>query len=312
MTKSKLIALSGLTVLPFTTALAGEMVIMPQASVTDTGRSLKSAVGTLTNPSLFESAVPLTRVRGIVINHQTPENVSALGNGTPVPVGGDINIASLQLEYAFHDRLSIVASKTGFIDFNPSTASPFTDQTGFANIAAGLKYAFIYDEENDFAASATIQLELPTGNRDVFQGRGDGNILLTFSALKFIGNWQFSGATGINLPFISGEEATTGFASAHVSYQLTERFTPIVEVNLFHTFSPGDKGSLPTDFEGGGFFNFGSPNATVNENIVTAAVGGRYKINDSLSLGAAYEMPLTPEEENIMDSRVTLDFVYKF
>ena len=310
MTKTSIIALSSLAVFPLaTTAFAGEMVIMPQGSVTDPGRSLKSAINTLTNPTLFESAVPQTRIRGMAINHQTPDFVSA--GGAPVAVGGDVNILALQIEYALNDRLSIVASKDGFIDFNPDS-TPFTDQTGFANLAAGLKYAFIYDEVNDFAMSVTGQLELPTGNRDVFQGRGDGAALVTLSAVKLLDKWQFSGATGVNIPFDSNEEATTGFASAHVSYQLTERFTPVVELNLYHTISAGNVGSVPTDFEGGGFFNFGSPNGEVNENIVTAAIGARYKINEALSLGAAYEVPLTEEEENFMDSRLTLDFTYKF
>ena len=311
MTKLSTYALATLAAMPLTTtALAGDMVIIPQGSVTDAGRSLKSAIPSITNPTLHELAVPQTRMHAMVINHQTPDQVKAGGN--LVAVGGDVNIVALQLEYALNDRLSIIASKDGYIDFNPSTASPFTDQTGFANIAAGLKYAFIYDEANDFAASVALQLELPTGNRDVFQGRGDGNVLLTFSALKLMGNWQFSGATGINVPFDSDEEALTGFASAHVSYQLTERFTPIFEINFYHTLNAGERGSVPTDFEGGGFFNFGSPNGEVNENIVTAALGARYKINESLSLGAAYEVPLTEEEENFMDSRITLDFVYKF
>jgi hypothetical protein len=283
------------------------MVITPQSSVTDPGRSLKSAINTLTNPTLFESAGPQTRMRGMVVNHQTPDIVSA--GGVPTPVGGDVNIIALQLEYAINDRLSIVASKDGFIDFNPDNT--FTDETGFANLAAGLKYAFIYDEANDFAASVTAQLELPTGNRDVFQGFGDGAGLLTLSAVKLHNKWQFSGASGIHIPFDSDSDSTTGFTSAHVSYQLTERFTPVFEVNAYHTFSAGGN-ALPTDFEGGGFFNFGSPNGDVNATIVTAALGARYSINEALSLGAAYEVPLTEEEENFMESRLTLDFVFKF
>ncbi len=308
MNKPTIFALASLAAFPLaTTALAGDMVIMPQGSVTDSGRSLKSAIQSISNPTLHELAVPQTRMQGIMIHHRTPDMVSVGGN--PTPVGGDVNVIALQLEYAINDRLSIIASKDGFIDFNPDAT--LEQATGFANLAAGLKYAFIYDEVNDFAASVSLQLELPTGNTDVFQGKGDGAALLTFSALKLMGNWQFSGATGVNVPFDSDAQATTGFASVHVSYQATERFTPIVEVNLYQTLSAGETG-VPTDFEGGGFFNFGSPNGEVNETIITAAVGARYKINEALSVGAAYEVPLTEEEENFMDSRITLDFTYNF
>lgn len=236
-----------------------------------------------------------------------PDTVSA--GGGPLALGGDLQVYALQVEFALNDRLSIIASKDGYIDFNPDNT--LSNQNGFANIAAGMKYAFIYDEAKNFAASASLSLELPTGNRDVFQGRGDGAALLTFSALKLTGPWQFSAATGIHVPFDSDAEATTGFASAHVSYQLNERFTPIAEVNLFHTFSEGNTG-LPVDFEGGDLINFGSPNGSVNENIVTAALGFRYQVCEALSHGAAYEVPLTSAEDNLMDSRITLDFVYQF
>jgi hypothetical protein len=308
MNKPTIFSLASLALFPIiSTANAGEMVISPNTSVTDSGRSLKSAIHSLTNPALHESAIPQTNMRGIFINHQTPDLVSV--GGAPTPVGGDVNIIALQLEYALSDRLSLVATKDGYIDFKPDNT--LAEATGFADIAAGLKYAFIYDEVNDFAASTSLQLELPTGNTDVFQGRGDGAALLTFSAVKLLCNWQFSGATGIHVPFDSDANSTTGFASAHVSYQLTERFTPIAEVNMYHTFSAGSTG-LPTDFEEGSFFNFGSPNAEVNETAITAALGARYMVSESLSLGAAYEIPLTDEEENFMDSRITLDFVYKF
>lgn len=308
MTKKSIFTLATLATFPLaTTALAGDMVISPDSSVTDPGRSLKSAINSLTNPALHESAIPQTRMRGIAIHHQTPDLVSV--GGVPTPVGGDVNIIALQLEYALNDRLSIVASKDGFIDFNPDNT--LAEATGFANLAAGVKYAFIYDEVNNFAASVTGQLELPTGNRDVFQGFGDGAALVTLSAVKLHNKWQFSGAAGLHLPFDDNASSTTGFASAHVSYQLTERFTPIVELNIYHTIMEGKDG-LPTDFEEGSFFNFGSPNSEVNATTITAAIGARYMINESLSLGAAYEVPLTEEEESFTDSRITLDFVYKF
>ncbi|MGJ8657703.1 MAG: transporter [Akkermansiaceae bacterium] len=308
MTKSSILSVATLALMPLaTTAFAGDMVIIPQDSVTAPGRSLKSAIPSISNPTLHELAVPQTRLHGMMMHHKIPDKVSLGGN--QVALGGDINVYALQVEFALNDRLSIIASKDGFIDFNPDNT--LTDQTGFANVAAGLKYAFIYDEEKNFAASASLSFELPTGNRDVFQGRGDGAALLTFSALKLAGPWQFSAASGIHVPFDSDAESTTGFASAHVSYQINERFTPIAEVNLYHTFSEGNTG-LGTDFEGGDLINFGSPNGSANETIVTAALGLRYQVCTALSLGVAYEVPLTSEEDNLMDSRITLDFVYQF
>ncbi len=93
MTKSSIYAIASLAMLPLaTTALAGDMVIMPQGSVTDPGRSLKSAIQSITNPTLHESAVPQTRIRGMVINHQTPDFVSTGGVGNPVAVAPNSSV----------------------------------------------------------------------------------------------------------------------------------------------------------------------------------------------------------------------------
>lgn len=310
-------SLTGLAILPLvTTAVAGDVTgsIDPNGSVVS-GRTLKDAIPSISNPTLHELAVPQTRLHGMLMHQKLPSRVNAGAGTVSAPVGGDLNVVALQIEYALNERLAIIASKDGYIDLNPD--STLTPATGFANLAAGLKYAFIYDTEKNFAASASLSVELPTGNRDVFQGYGDGAVNLTFSALKLSGLWQFSGATGVHVPFDDDAEATTGFASAHVSYQLTEKFTPIFELNLYQTLSEGDGTEIGgaagiVDFEGGDLINLGSRNAKENATAVTAALGFRYKFCEKLSAGAAYEIPLTDEEDGLMKSRITLDFVYKF
>lgn len=66
------------------------------------------------------------------------------------------------------------------------------------------------------------------------------------------------------------------------------------------------------EFEGGDFFNIGAANATENRDIVTAAFGFRSRITDNVQAGFAYEIPLTDEENNLMDDRFTLDLVLTF
>ncbi len=300
------LGLSSLTLLNIATA--GD-ISLPTAPASNSG--FANAIPSISNPTLAELAVPQTRIHALAIQHKLPSSIS-IGGGQ-VALGGDVNVFALQIEYALNERLSIIASKDGFIDFNPDNT--LTDQTGFANVAAGLKYAFIYDTANQFAASIAGSIELPTGNRDVFQGYGDGAVNLTVSTLKLKDKWQFSTATGLHLPFDTDAESVTGFASAHVSYRLTERITPIFEVNWFRVLNEGNGTETPisaTDFEGGDFFNLGSSNAGANRDIVTAALGLRYKICDKTQVGLAYEIPLTNEEDNLMDSRITLDLVYKF
>lgn len=292
------------------TATAGEMPLVQESQAAD--QPFADAIVPLTNPTLAELALPQTKVHGIFMRQSLPTNVS-IGGGASAPLGGDLNVFAVQFEYALCERFSIVAAKDGYIDFNPDNT--LSEQTGFANIGAGVKYAFHYDPANKSVASVIATVELPTGNRDVFQGYGDGAVNLIVSGLKLQDKWQFSGSAGVHLPFDTDAESVTGFASAHVSYRLTEKITPVFEVNWYRVLSEGNGTETPIsglDFEGGDLINLGSANASLNKDLITAAVGVRYKLNDSVSLGAAYEVPLTDEEDSLMDSRFTFDVVWKF
>ncbi|MEO8614129.1 MAG: hypothetical protein ABI600_03230, partial [Luteolibacter sp.] len=197
---------------------------------------------------------------------------------------------------------------------NPDSTLPNTN--GWGNIAAGVKYAFIYDPAAGTAVSGTMTVELPTGNHDVFQGAGDGAANLLVSGLKMVDAWQFAGGGGVILPF-SNEQSTSSWVSAHVSYETCPWFIPLVEINWFHVLSAGDGtggGVVPqiAKFEGGDYFNLGSKNAADNRDFVTASVGFRSRLSKSVDVGVAYELPLTDEEDSLMKERVTLDLVWKF
>jgi hypothetical protein len=272
----------------------------------------------MTNPTLFDLAVPTTNVRPIFAYHALPDFVNTTAGN--LPVGGDVEVYALQLEYAFNDRLSFVATKDGYINFSPNAT--LSDQSGFANIGGGLKYAFILDPEAGHALSGTMTVEFPTGNSDVFQGAGDGLVNLILSGVKTVDNWQFAGGGGVSIPF-SGQQSTNSFFSAHASYEVTPWFIPLVELNWFSVLDPGDGraafngqagGAVPViaEFEGSDFFNIGAGNADRNRHLVTAAVGFRSQITDSIQTGIAYEIPLTSEENSVIESRLTLDLVWRF
>ena len=199
-----------------------------------------------------------------------------------------------------------------------------SNEEGFANLAAGLKYAFILDPVKQLAVSGSAVIELPTGQTKVFQGTGDGALNLSTAVLKLTGKWQLAGSLGAHIPFDTGEESTTGHASAHVGYNITDKFYALAEVNWLTVLSRGDGSAefsssqlgsvVPKniDFEGGDLINFGAANSGRNRDIVTAAVGLRYKICNMADLGVAYELPLTDEEDNLMEDRITLDLVLTF
>ncbi|MBG7607352.1 MAG: hypothetical protein IZT59_04905 [Verrucomicrobia bacterium] len=239
-----------------------------------------------------------------------------------LPMGGDVQIYALQLEFAINERLSIVATKDGFVDINAGNAALWTSESGFAKLGAGLKYAFIYDPVNEFVLSGTAVLELPTGNDDAFQGQGDGMVNLILSGLKMWDDFQLAGAVGGRFA-VSDEQSSSSFVSAHASYEVTPWFIPLVELNWQHVLSPGDGklafnaqagGAVPAvaTFEGSDLLNFGASNSGTNRDLVTAAVGFRSRIAQGVDLGIAYEIPLTPEDDGIMEDRLTLDVVWRF
>jgi hypothetical protein len=111
--------------------------------------------------------------------------------------------------------------------------------------------------------------------------------------------------------------------SAHASYELHKWFIPLVEVNWFHVLDAGDGrgnfggqlgGAVPgaVQFEGGDLFNLGAPGATSNRDFVSAAVGFRSRLTDTISAGVAYEVPLTDDEDSLMKDRITLDLLWRF
>jgi hypothetical protein len=173
------------TISSVTTTIAGttaaDSMTTDAAPVAD---SFSKARRPISNPTLFDLALPGTNVHPIFIYQNLPSHVNTtIGD---VPMGGDFQVYALQFEIALNERLSIVATKDDYVDLNPDGAL-WSDENGFANIAAGLKYAFLYDPDNATVVSGTATFEIPTGNHGVFQGEGDGAVNLILSGLKAVG-----------------------------------------------------------------------------------------------------------------------------
>ncbi len=320
------ITLTGTAALNLSLARAGEMLPPPppmegaaEAVSPPRDDPFERAIRPITNPALFDLAVPRSQLHPFFMYQSFPKSIdTAIGS---VPVDGDLQVYALQLEYAFTDRFSLVALKDGYIDLNPDEV--LSEETGFANLAAGFKWAFYYNPEDQLAMSLMTQVEVPTGNSDVFQGTGDGALIPSLNLLKLHDRLQFAGTLGLHLPFDSDEESTTLYSSAHVSYALTERIFPLVELNYFRVLDEGDGGrrfnshvggAVPAvaEFEGGDLINLGASNADANRDLVTLGMGLRFRANEHVDFGAAYEIPLTGKSENLMGSRITLDLVYRF
>jgi len=320
------------TRLPFTAAMAIAAFAIPALHGGDYGKNPKSVIETteedpwakairpITNPTLFDLAVPRTQLHPIFISNSMPGVVDIAGG--QVPLGGSYQLYALQFEYALSDRLSLNATKDGYIVFDPGATLAETE--GFANVALGPKYAWLLKPEQGLASNIQLLFEIPMGNRDAWQGEGDGVFVPSVSTLKMAGRYQFANQFGFKLPVDGGAESSMFYTSAHISYELCDWFRPLAEINWFRVMDPGNGanrfgahagGALPglIAFEAGDLVNWGASNATLNRDFVTGAVGFRVTPpGKPYDFGFAWEVPLTNEDAGLMESRLTLDMVVKF
>ena len=115
------------------------------------------------------------------------------------------------------------------------------------------------------------------------------------------------GSIAYSQPIDGDEESTSFDYHFHADYELTDRLSPMVEVNGITYVSDGD--TLPFNFEGNDLINLGSTNVDGNT-VITGAVGGRYQFEDC-SFGISYEWPLTSRQD-LLGNRWTFDFVIPF
>lgn len=287
------------------------------------GDSFSRFIMPVSNPVYDGDARNITMVRPIYLHQNLPEKVNTIVGD--VPVDGKVNGFAVQATYALNERFSIVAVKDGFVDCKPDKT--LSEHDGFADIAAGVQYSFLYQPENDFIMSARLVYEAPWGDSDVYQGNGSGNFAPSVLFLKGYGDLQLSGTLGLVIPVDSDEENTLLYDSWHVSYAVNKWFHPLIELNHFHVLNAGDRdvpkvglGAIGTSkegdlvagiakFNGCDIINLGGKYSDDNSSFVTMAIGSRFRITDWLDVGAAYEFPLTSAKNGMLDDRFTLDAV---
>lgn len=163
----------------------------------DSGRGLFESdhafdgfIGPISNPVYAKDPRALTEARLLFVNNQI-DPAHPLGSGSLQAYG-------LQLCLALTDRLSFIADKDGYASISPGVGP---NRTGWLNVAAGLKYAFIRDVEKQRLLTGGFMYEMPTGEAEVFQGHGDGifTIFSTFGQ-EFGCHNHFVANLGYNFP----------------------------------------------------------------------------------------------------------------
>lgn len=252
-------------------------------------------ISPMTNPLFFEDPRTLTEARIIFANHRVP---SAVG-------GGQAQLYAVQLRAALTENLSFIATKDGFI----ISDNPIIND-GFADVAAGLKYNIYKDAANQEIISVGATFDIPIGSSNAFQGNGDGEFhLFATGGAEFLPYWHYLTGSGFRLPTDRSAESSVWYWSNHVDRQFgNSGFYFFGESNWYHWMSSGK--AVPLGVEGLDLFNLGSTGVAGND-IVTGALGVKYKPSAGLELGLAYEMPMT-QRRDILQDRLTIDCILRY
>jgi len=257
-------------------------------------------IPSVSNPLFNESPLITTELRPIYFHHDIPNDF--------LTGGGNIDVGALQFRIKLTDRLALIATKDGYADIHFAGVLP--DENGFANIAAGLKYALILDPANGTAVTVGLRYEIPLGSLNTggisLQGHGDGFLSFFLTALKQVGKFQIQGSANVNIALDNDHDSSLFVFAMHANYEVTPHFYPLVEFNVFSVIDHGNR--LPVDFEGFDVVNFG---ATGGGTVATVAVGARFPITDNIMVGSAFEIPVTSRED-ITNWRLYMDAVITF
>jgi len=169
-----------------------------------------------------------------------------------------------------------------------------------------LKYALLKTEDSILSFGTTV--EAPTGDKEVFQGRGTF-IRPFLSAAKAFDGVNLMSAIGLRTPFESKDDMLMDY-DLHVDTPVCSAFNPGLDLNVIHNMNAGNR--LPIADFGADYFNLGAANSD-SKTIVTAAVTNRAKLMDNLNWGLAYQFPLTNGAgSNLFDWRITTDLQVSF
>ena len=145
----------------------------------------------LTKPFFSEDAMITSDVRPYFVYHDFP-------NSSPID-GGSAKVYAAQVHLALTDNLQFVAYKDGFIDFD----SGLIDDEGLVDLAAGIKWAFYQNYEDDLHLTVGAGYELGIGDDEVLQD--DDELRLFLAASKGFGRLHVSGTFNYFFP-VGGED----------------------------------------------------------------------------------------------------------
>ncbi len=265
------------------------------------GGTLKPLVGDnqfvapVTSPYYNENSLITTDVRAWYVYHKV--NSEALGP--------DVSVSdyAVQIRIALTDSLQLVAYKDGFLDFDGGP-----DSEGWNDLAAGIKWQFLRDDESNLYAAAGIGYEFKTGESQAFQN--DSELRVWASVDKGFGKFHTGATLNYRMSTSGGNDdnGNCDVFSWHLrgDYRASEVFSPVLEINGYHCF---DTNTAGVGLNGADVFNFGANGADAT---ITAGLGAEFRCGGNTAVRCAYELPLTDNDSDIYGTRLTFSIVYTF
>jgi hypothetical protein len=266
-------------------------------------------ISPVANPILFEDPRITSDVRPFFMYHWLPSKFDF--DGGSVPLDGSVRVFAVQLRYALTEKLGLIATKDGYIEFKPDNT--LDHSYGFANLAAGLKYAAYEDAERQLLITPGFTFEIPTGDDEVFQGEGDGELNVFVSGAKGWDNWHLMANVGTRIPMDANEQTWQLHYSLQLDYYVSRYFIPFAVFNGYTVLSEGDTkllGAVDLNTEMYDLINFGSTKAK-GESMLTIGGGFRSRFCESIEMGVSYEAGVS-DPEGIFDTRLTVDLIWRF
>lgn len=273
---------------------------------------LVNTISPVANPIYFEDPRVTSEVRPVYMYHWLPDTFDFAGGS--VPLGGQVQVMALQLRYALTEKLGLIATKDGYIEFQPDKT--LSRAYGWGDLAAGLKYAVYDNQEDQFIVTPGFTITIPTGSTEVFQGHGSGVWNVFVSAEKGFDRLHATANAGFNIPNNFSDQTAQTHYSVQLDYYTCQYFIPFAVMNGYTILTETDKTSdqslsaVPLNTEGYDLINFGSSQAAGTTQL-TVGGGARSRLLSNLDVGFAYEAGVV-SPKGIFDTRVTVDMIWRF
>lgn len=273
---------------------------------------LENTISPVANPLFFEDPRVTSGVRPVYMYHWLPSTFDFAGGS--VPLGGQVQVMAVQLRYALTDKLGLIATKDGYIEFQPDHT--LGHAYGWGDLAAGLKYV-VYDNQDDqIIVTPGVTITIPTGSTEVFQGNGSGVWNAFVSAEKGFDKFHATVNAGFNIPNNLSQQTAQTHYSLQLDYYTCQYFVPFAVMNGYTILSETSKTSdqslsaVPLNTEGYDLINFGSSQARGTTQL-TVGGGARSRLAKNIDVGVAYEAGVV-HPVGIFDTRLTVDLIWRF